>query len=288
VFNLFAWLDALASLKAGLGVAAVATFALIGAAVSTPAPTALATVTLAQGEVQVLQSDGGSASAWEGRALYAGDRVWTGPTGVAVITYSDGSTVALDPGSEVSIEMLETTTAGRMVVLMVQTAGRAWYTITSALSPNSRFELRTPATAAVVRAGSTVQVEVDSNGDTGITTLSGNVETIAAGAAVQVAAGQRTVVPAGSTPAPVTSALQTPVQPAPVAAETNLPSNDVEGGQESLALLPRVALPTLSASDDESSLEDESSDDDESESQDGQDSDREDDESGDASDDSDD
>lgn len=234
-------LSALASLKAGVAVASLATFALVGAGLATPPVTSLATVTMVEGEVRVRSANGADVLAHEGRVLYARDELTTGPSGFAVITYADGSTVALEPVSAVTVEAVQTNTAGRVLILMAQTAGRAWYTIASALSPNSRFEVRTPATAAVVRAGSTVQVEVDAVRGTGITTLSGAAEANAGGTAVGVAAGHSTVVPPGSTPAPPAAIAATVAQPL----HRTVASDPVTPSPTPAPVLPKLALPNL-------------------------------------------
>jgi hypothetical protein len=220
---------------------ALAAFAAVatGITLSVPSTVSPATVGVLREDVFVRHGSEGYALAYDGEMLRVGDRVRTGPTGIALITYFDGSTVTLDPDSEIAIELLEISSTGRVIVLMFQTAGRAWYSITSALSPSSRYEVRTAATAAVVRAGSTVQVEVADAGDTTVAALDGGVDTGAGGSTVSVTSGRQTVIATGATPAPPTPATATPPPSVALAEPTTPPTSGGSG------LVPKLALPTL-------------------------------------------
>lgn len=174
------------SFRSVVAICALAALAVIGTGVTLSAPSVVnpATVMVVRDDVFVRHGLGAYLLASDGQMLGVGDRVRTGSGGAALITYFDGSTVRLEPDSEVVIEVMQINSTGRVIVLMIQTAGRAWYTIASALSPSSRYEVRTTATAAVVRAGSTVQVDVASSEETTVVALEAPVETAPAPATV--------------------------------------------------------------------------------------------------------
>src|SRR3989441_3046838 len=87
------------------------------------------------------------------RVVLSGDAIRTDSTGRALVMYRDGSTVLLDVDSELVIEFVGSEN-GDVVVRMRQTLGRAWYSVSRALSAESRYEGRSAALAAVIRAGS--------------------------------------------------------------------------------------------------------------------------------------
>src|SRR2546428_599632 len=67
------------------------------------------------------------------RVVRSGDTIRTNSTGRAIVTYRDGSTVLLDVDSELVIELIGAQD-GDIVVRMRQTLGRAWYSVSRALS----------------------------------------------------------------------------------------------------------------------------------------------------------
>src|SRR3989475_9213918 len=85
------------------------------------------------------------------RVVRSGDTIRTNSTGCAIVTYRDGSTVLLDVDSELVIELIGAQD-GDIVVRMRQTLGRAWYSVSRALSAGSRYEVRSAAMASVIPA----------------------------------------------------------------------------------------------------------------------------------------
>jgi hypothetical protein len=135
---------------------------------------AATTVTLLSGDIQVRHGAAGSfVTATDGEILAAGDSVRTGDGSRAVLTYFEGSTVSVEPNSELTIEAASSFTDGSTVVVMQQNFGRTWHVVTKLITGNSRYEVKTPASTASVR-GTTFQV--DSDGDrTVVTTTEGTV-----------------------------------------------------------------------------------------------------------------
>lgn len=73
--------------------------------------------------------------------LQAGATVRTGPTSHAVITDFDGSTVTLEPETELTLEAIEATGAGDVVISLVQQVGRSWHVIAHKLTGGSTYHV---------------------------------------------------------------------------------------------------------------------------------------------------
>lgn len=189
--------------------------------------------------------------ATSGTALRARDGVRTDETGRALIVYVDGSTVTLDHLSEIEIASVEMDDRN-LIVLMIQTAGRAWYVVQSALSGTSRYEIRTPAAAAVVRAGSSVEVEVGEDGLTTFTAIDGEVTAAAPNQSVTLPRGSRarfSAPPSSPTPAASASPTATPDQgatptPSPGATPSPTPTPTPTASAGPLPLPTSLPLPT--------------------------------------------
>jgi hypothetical protein len=135
---------------------------------------ATTTVTVISGEVHVRHSATGSfVAATDGEVLTAGDTVRTGDGSRAILTYFEGSTVSVEPNSELTIETAASFTDGSTVVVMQQQFGRTWHVVTKLITSNSKYEVKTPASTASVRG---TAFQVDSDGErTVVTTAEGTV-----------------------------------------------------------------------------------------------------------------
>ncbi len=135
---------------------------------------AATTVTIISGDIQVRHGATGSfVSATDGEILVAGDTVRTGDGSRAVLTYFEGSTVSIEPNSELTIETASSLTDGSTVVVMQQNFGRTWHVVTKLITGNSKYEVKTPASTASVRG---TAFEVDSDAErTVVTTTEGTV-----------------------------------------------------------------------------------------------------------------
>jgi len=132
------------------------------------------TVTIISGDVQVRHGASGSfVTATDGEILRAGDAVRTGEGSRAVLTYFEGSTVSVEPNSELAIETASSLTDGSTIVVMQQNVGRTWHVVTKLITGNSKYEVKTPASTASVR-GTAFQVDSDSE-RTVVTTTEGTV-----------------------------------------------------------------------------------------------------------------
>jgi hypothetical protein len=184
----------------------------VAANVQAPAHSALqsaAVLTVISGDVQTRFGGSGFASATDGAVLYVGSTVRTSSDARAVITLFEGSTIELEPASDITIEEA-TTRSSSTIVQLAQSVGRSWHVVTHLTTADSRYEVRTPAATASVR-GTAFEVAVDdglSGPTTTVTTTEGRVATAdAAGSSeVLVTADQSTTVRANTAPEPPRSA----------------------------------------------------------------------------------
>lgn len=146
------------------------------------------------------------AEGHDGDLLQQGDIVRTGSDSHAVMTFYDGSTIEVEPDSEIVVETLEATASGDILMALRQDFGRTWHVVSRSLSADSKYEVRTPGATATVR-GTAFEVDVDPAGRTHIQTTDGTVGANAGGVEVPVPAGFATDVPAvGAAPDPATPA----------------------------------------------------------------------------------
>ena len=178
----------------------------VAAKVQTPAHSQLraaAVLTVISGDVQTRFGGSGFASATDGAVLYVGSTVRTSGNARAVITLFEGSTVELEPASDITIEEA-TTQSSSTIVQLAQSVGRSWHVVTHLTTADSRYEVRTPAATASVR-GTAFEVAVEdglSGSATTVTTTEGRVATADAAGSneVLVAADQTTTVRANTAP----------------------------------------------------------------------------------------
>src|SRR5438309_18152 len=89
-----------------------------------------------------------------------GDRIRTVPDGFAVVTYFDGSTTTIDPGSEILLRQMDKLPDGNKAISVQQEAGTSWNRVEKLVGPSSRFETTTSSSTAFVR-GTEYRVRVE-------------------------------------------------------------------------------------------------------------------------------
>ena len=141
-------------------------------------PSALAascTLTYDSGTVEV--QDAGSDD-WNivesGAILQAGTRIRTTATSEALITFFNGSTLKLEPNTDILIEQLEYDENNHSVIVIRQWIGTTWSRVVELVGPDSRYEIRTPSASALVR-GTYFMVMVDEEGKTTVKVIEGDV-----------------------------------------------------------------------------------------------------------------
>ncbi len=112
-----------------------------------------ATLSLLGGRVEYWPA-GGSAPrpAATGSNLVEGDRVLTGPDGRALITFLDGSTVTVEPGSDVQVKRLEVS-RDRSSLRVLLRSGTVWARLASWLGGRGTVSLEANAYTATAHDG---------------------------------------------------------------------------------------------------------------------------------------
>lgn len=192
---------------AAIGLAFVLAIALGASGILTPkeqrtAAGASTTLTVLSGAVSVRASGGDFSPAADGALLAVGDTVRTAPDARAVLTYFEGTTVEIEPSSELTIDAASAGTDGSTVLLMTQNIGRTWHVVSHLLTGSSKYEVRTPASTASVR-GTQFEVAVTTDSTT-VTTSEGRVATSdpAKTSEVIVTPGLTTTTRTGERPTP--------------------------------------------------------------------------------------
>ncbi|HZP95464.1 MAG TPA: FecR family protein [Candidatus Limnocylindria bacterium] len=94
---------------------------------------------------------GDFAPALDGDLFKTGDVVKSSQNGRAVLTFFDGSTLTVDPGSVVRVASLNRLDDGGIQAVIEQTLGRTWASVSKLKTADSKFEIKTPTSTAAVR-----------------------------------------------------------------------------------------------------------------------------------------
>ncbi len=165
-----------------------------------PALASKATVSILSGSVEVWNP---GTDSWQqgsdGMTLSVGTRVKTAPDAYALLTFFEGSTIKLEPGTDVEIHQLEYTEGQSTTIVLKQWMGRTWSRVTKMADPGSHYAIETPSAIAVVR-GTLFATEVEETGVTRVTTTEGLVSVVAEGGEVYLPASHQIEEAAGATP----------------------------------------------------------------------------------------
>lgn len=160
-------------------------------------------LTIISGEVAVQQTGQLQYQpARDGMTLQAGDRVKTGATSYAVITFFDGSSSSLDSGTEVVVNSLLRGRPGQasaIAIAVQQLTGRVWTRVAAMSSSASQFQLDTPAAVVLVH-GTLLLTEVGANGATVVRCYEGAATVRAANSEVQAPQGTQVGIDPGQPP----------------------------------------------------------------------------------------
>jgi hypothetical protein len=159
------------------------------------------TLNIITGNIKVQAKD---TLAWEeaedGMILEPGSRVRTALDAHASLTFSQGTTTKLEPGTDIIVAKLEDNqNAQPGTVVLEQRAGQTWNQVAAQPGDREYFQIKTPSADVRVH-GTLFSTEVDESGRTLIQTTEGEVNVIAQGQEVQVATGQQTEVEPGAAP----------------------------------------------------------------------------------------
>jgi hypothetical protein len=153
-----------------------------------------------------------------GDDLFSGDIVRTDARGHALVTFYEGTTAEVLPGSELVVERLDLGPGRPAQVSIWQIAGQVVHRLVRALAPGATYQVRTPSAVAVVR-GTVLRMTVADDGKTEVEVFRGKVDVQARGTTVAVAADTRTEVAPGLAP----SAPAPNVAPPPLLVEPKVP-----------------------------------------------------------------
>ena len=174
-----------------------------------------ATLSILNTAIEGARAGAAFAPALDGELYATGDLVRANVEGRAVLTFFDGSSLSVDPGSQVKVVALNRVSTDGIQVTIEQSLGRSWQSVQKLKTPDSRYEVRTPSTSAVVRGtGFLTFVQQLTKGGTQTTYQvdEGTLQVSAtAGGTVSVPAGTQVTIAEGA-PAPPSA---TPIPPSP-------------------------------------------------------------------------
>jgi len=160
------------------------------------------TLNILSGDVMVLPAE---AFMWkeaeDGMVLEPGSRVKTVGNSYASLTFSEGTTTSIQPGTDLIIDQLGNGDSTRAnSILLKQRSGKTWSQVAKRSEDDDSFQIQTPSASITVH-GTLFSTEVDESGATLVQTAEGLVNVSAEDEAVLVSEGQQTTVCSGSPPA---------------------------------------------------------------------------------------
>lgn len=135
----------------------------------------------------------------DGMTLSSGDLVKTSAVSEAMLTFFEGSTLHLGPGTEIEIQQISRSQTKQTVIVIKQMIGTTWSRVVHMADAGSRYEVDTPASYALVR-GTEFMTEVEETGATTLEVYEGTVAVQAQGKEVSVPAGYKVDVEPGTPP----------------------------------------------------------------------------------------
>ncbi len=165
-----------------------------------PALASQGTLSVLSGSVEVQES---MAEGWQkggdGMVLSAGARVKTEAGSYALLTFSEGSSIKLEPDSDVEIQQVESTNGQLTAIVLKQWLGKTWSRVIEKTDHDLHYQVQTPS-ASVIAHGTLFATEVEETGFTMVATMEGLVSVAAQGEEVYLPGGQQTQVEAGMVP----------------------------------------------------------------------------------------
>jgi hypothetical protein len=152
------------------------------ASAQAPAPTVstAATLTVLGGVVELLRPDGGRAAAQSGTSLSVGDRILTAAASRALVTFLDGTTVTVEPSSDVTVREMDVGGRERSRIEVLITAGTVWARIANLLGGRGTVSLASNTHAAIAQDG-LIGAEQRLDGSFACWTRAGTVRLVDAG-----------------------------------------------------------------------------------------------------------
>jgi hypothetical protein len=123
------------------------------------------TLMVLKGQVQLVRAGSAATNILADSVVRVGDRLTVGPDSYAVITFFDGSTTELEPGTIIEVRHLDRSAGGGQQISFHQEAGKTWNRVEKLIDATSRFETTTASSVAFVR-GTEYVVEIDAEQQT--------------------------------------------------------------------------------------------------------------------------
>ncbi|HSF10696.1 MAG TPA: FecR domain-containing protein [Nitrospirales bacterium] len=115
--------------------------------------TATATLSVLVGPVSLIPAGNTeSNAAKDGMSLNVSDRIVTGTQGMALVTFLDGSTLTVQPDSDVEVKKAEVSDEGSRISIWIH-LGTVWARVVSFVDPDSSFSLESNTATATVHDG---------------------------------------------------------------------------------------------------------------------------------------
>ena len=180
------------------------------------------TISSSSGEVLV-QKQGSTTwvQAVAGMKLEAGDYLKTGGNGTALLLFFEGSTMEVQPDTEILINELSLSGTGSTTIGLKQLVGSTVNRVQKLVDSESKYEVDTPAASAAVR-GTIFRLLVEIDGNTTLNSDEGDVWFTANNVTVLVGTGMQSFACVGCTPSnPSPNVTPTPI---PTPTPTPLPT----------------------------------------------------------------
>jgi hypothetical protein len=192
---------------AAIGVAAVILVTTIRLLLSSdPSLGASMTMRVLSPAVDIARGAAAFAPAADGDVIGEGDRARTDANGAGIINFFDGSSLTLDPSTEIGVVAIDERSNG-VIASFTQAIGRTWSSVHKQTG-TPRYEIKTPAATAVVR-GTGFEIIVRADGFTTVRVSEGTVAVTAQGVTVLAAPGFETIVTPSQPPATPTASVVT-------------------------------------------------------------------------------
>ncbi len=164
-------------------------------------PNQEAVLSMKEGDVFVMETGGDNwIEAQVNLILTAGDAIKVGDDSRAEITFFEGSIIELEAGTIISISELSIAAdTGTTTISLNEEVGKTISRVTKLSDQASRYEVITPACAALVR-GSIMEVYVDQEGITEVINQEGFIVATSQGLEVQIPEGMKSIVIPGQPP----------------------------------------------------------------------------------------
>jgi Leucine-rich repeat (LRR) protein len=164
-------------------------------------PAAAAVVSESEGYLTVKEGDTADWTEAEvGMALEPTDIIRCGLNSSAEITFLNGDTVELGPGTELEVAELSISTETDSAIIRLKLViGSIVFRVVNIVDPSSRYEVESPTGEVAIR-GSAVQITVSEDGTTLVCNLEGDIWAIAQGVELPVPEGECCVIGSGQPP----------------------------------------------------------------------------------------